>query len=389
MRRWICDAKRSSIRTSASPERPIATPPNRSKRSPESRPPPLTTTSHASDTPPPSSFESGWKPVASGAGAVVPRSSFSALRATQNRNRYRTARKPNLSATATGSDSMRLLLDVEDEPRRPERDLVAGRQPRALHPAPVDLHAVRRVEVDDLPVPRLSAAQLGVLARDVRITEHAIGLPGPSEDRGRPVEHVAPIVHRDYGARLDQARPRLATLLLLLLRGAVHHRVPLLALHGLLTLAGRRLDQPGLDPELPQPQAVVRLQRHLGSRQQRVIAPPGMLEQIAGQLLLERALVSLEAPVVLARQEHRVLVGHVHLRHGSGPVGVHLLGELAGDLDRLNLRAECTAEHAFDEALDPGFEIAQNAHHSQFLRRAPLRVRRRRVKKAHRPRPQR
>src|ERR687898_3308135 len=189
MRRWICDAKRSSIRTSASPERPIATPPNRSKRSPESRPPPLTTTSHASDTPPPSSFESGWKPVASGAGAVVPRSSFSALRATQNRNRYRTARKPNLSATATGSDSMRLLLDVEDEPRRPERDLVAGREPRALHPAPVDLHAVRRVEVDYLPVPCRPSPQLGVHPRDVGIAKDAVALPGSSQGRDRPLEH--------------------------------------------------------------------------------------------------------------------------------------------------------------------------------------------------------
>jgi len=42
-------------------------------------------------------------------------------------------------------------------------------------------------------------------------------------------------------------------------------------------------------------------------------------------------------------------------------VGVHLLGELAGDLDRLHAGAEGAAEDAFDKALDAGFKVAQNA----------------------------
>jgi hypothetical protein len=42
-------------------------------------------------------------------------------------------------------------------------------------------------------------------------------------------------------------------------------------------------------------------------------------------------------------------------------VGVHLLGQLAGDFDRLDARAERSAEDPLDEALDPGFEIAENA----------------------------
>jgi hypothetical protein len=45
-------------------------------------------------------------------------------------------------------------------------------------------------------------------------------------------------------------------------------------------------------------------------------------------------------------------------------VGVHLACELARDLDRLHLRAEGTAEHPLDEALDPGFEIAEDADDS-------------------------
>src|SRR5918994_4261888 len=65
--------------------------------------------------------------------------------------------------------------------------------------------------------------------------------------------------------------------------------------------------------------------------------------------------------MILPREEDRVLVRHVHLRHGRGAVRVHLLRQLAGDLHGLNLGAEGTAEHPFDEALDPGFEIAENA----------------------------
>jgi hypothetical protein len=42
-------------------------------------------------------------------------------------------------------------------------------------------------------------------------------------------------------------------------------------------------------------------------------------------------------------------------------VRVHLLGELARDLDRLHAGAERAAEDTLDEALDPGFQVAQNA----------------------------
>src|SRR5918994_125470 len=255
------------------------------------------------------------------------------------------------------------LLDVEDEPRRPERALVAGREPRALDPAPVDLHAVRRIEIDYLPVPCRPSPQLGVHPRDVGIAKDAVALPGSSQGGDRPLEHVAPVVERHDRPRVDEARARLAALLraALLLGRRVHHRPALLARDGLLALARGRLDEPGLDAELSQPQPLVRLQRYLGARQQRVIAPSRVLQQVPGELLLQRSLVALEALVVLGREEDRVLVGDVHLRHRGGPVRVHLLGQLASDLDRLDLGAERTAEHALDEALDPGFEIAQNA----------------------------
>src|SRR5688572_1549415 len=95
-------------------------------------------------------------PVASSyagaAAAVEPRRrSLSAERAIQNRNRYSTARKPNLSATATGS-SATFLLQLERDAGGAELDRVAGPERlRALDPAPVDLDAVGGAEVADDP----------------------------------------------------------------------------------------------------------------------------------------------------------------------------------------------------------------------------------------------
>jgi hypothetical protein len=42
-------------------------------------------------------------------------------------------------------------------------------------------------------------------------------------------------------------------------------------------------------------------------------------------------------------------------------VGVHLLGQLAGDLDRLDLRGEGAREHALDEVLNSCFEVSKDA----------------------------
>src|SRR5918997_3227861 len=69
-------------------------------------------------------------PVASAAGSgaspALRRRSFSADRAIQSRNRYRTARKPNFSATATGSSIVGVLLQLEGRAGRAQLDLVAG-----------------------------------------------------------------------------------------------------------------------------------------------------------------------------------------------------------------------------------------------------------------------
>jgi len=86
-----------------------------------------------------------------------------------------------------------------------------------------------------------------------------------------------------------------------------------------------------------------------------------VLEQVTAQLLGQRGLVVLEALIVVRAEPDRVLVGHVDALNRGGLVRIHLLGELARDLHRLDAGAEGTAEHAFDEALDASFKVAQNA----------------------------
>ena len=133
---------------------------------------------------------------------------------------------------------------------------------------------------------------------------------------------------------------------------------PVLALGRLGALALRRAHEAGLDPELAEPQALVLVEPDDGPGQQVVLVAARVLEQVGAQLLRERGLVVLEAPVVVGGEPDRVLVRHVDARDRGGLVGVHLLRELARDLDRLHAGAEGAAEHAFDEALYAGFKVA-------------------------------
>ena len=253
-----------------------------------------------------------------------------------------------------------ILLDVKDEPDGAEDHLVAWTEPRGIDLASVHLHPVGRPEVDDLPVTGRATAQLRVAERDVRVVEHAVALARAPETGNRAVEDVAPVVERDDRLGLGQVGGGGAALagLGVLGRHRVDHRVTLLALLGRLALARRRLHQARLDPELAEPQALVGLEPDLGPGQQRVVVAARMLEQVCRQLLLERALVALEAFAVLGGEPDRVLVGNVDARHRGGPVSVHLLRQLARDLDRLHLRREGAAEHPFDEVLYPLLKVA-------------------------------
>src|SRR3954451_18094082 len=82
----------------------------------------------------------------------LPRRSRSALRATQSRNRYSTAMKPNLRATATGSSSMGSAC-FEGDLGQAELDGVAVAQGlRVADALAVDLDAVGGPEVADDPL---------------------------------------------------------------------------------------------------------------------------------------------------------------------------------------------------------------------------------------------
>jgi len=145
----------------------------------------------------------------------------------------------------------------------------------------------------------------------------------------------------------------------------------MLSLGRLGPLALRRANQTGLDPELPEPEAIVLIELDDRPGEEIVVVMPSVLEQMAAELLSQGGLVVLEALVVLGREPDRVLVRDVDPLHGGGLVGVHLLGELAGDLHRLHAGAEGAAEDAFDETLDTGFKVAQNADRWLLVSRLP------------------
>jgi len=85
-----------------------------------------------------------------------------------------------------------------------------------------------------------------------------------------------------------------------------------------------------------------------------------VLAQVFGELTLQLSLVALELLAVARGEVDRVLVRHVDPRHGHVAVVVHLLDQLARQLDRLDVRTERAAEDALEERLELGFDVAEN-----------------------------
>src|SRR5215218_11193838 len=270
------------------------------------------------------------------------------------------ARKPNFNATATGSSTAGFLLQLEGRARRAQLDHVTALERlRALDAAAVDLDAVRRAEVAHDP----RAARrpyLGVLARDVRVVEHDVGVArAPERGAARAEQLGAPADPQPGGAA---ARVGLAQRLGDPVRRRVDHRVALLARAGCDPLVLVRPHEPRLDPELAEPQALVGLERDLGRRQQRHALAPGVFEQVAGQLTPQLVLVAGELLAVVRREPDRILVRHVRAAERLDAVLVHLARELARDLDRAHLGLEGTRERALDQAGKLGLQVAQHAH---------------------------
>ena len=85
-----------------------------------------------------------------------------------------------------------------------------------------------------------------------------------------------------------------------------------------------------------------------------------------GEVLLELGdqgfLVGLELLAIVRRQVDGVLVRRVHARDGDHPVVVHLLGELARQLDRLHVCTEGATEDAFEQGLDLRLNGAEHGY---------------------------
>ena len=85
-----------------------------------------------------------------------------------------------------------------------------------------------------------------------------------------------------------------------------------------------------------------------------------MLGEVLLELVDERLLVARELLPVVGREEDRVLVRDVDPRDRDGLAVVHLLRELARELDGLDVRAERTPEDALEERLDLVLDLAQH-----------------------------
>ncbi len=244
-------------------------------------------------------MRSGWPALVS-PGVALRRRSRRALRATHSRNRYRTARKPNFSATDTGAS-------VFTRPRRrsPSSRARGGRRSAAAvrrAPAAVDAHAVGRAEVRDRPAVR-AWPQLGVAARDARVLEHDVAVAAAS-DRCRP--RVGTSSRRPPTASSARSGGRCAwtssTGFANARRGAVDHRLAVLLGRGrrrggasrggagrrrrrgrALVLAGA--DQLRLDAEFAERQALVGVEGDERWRGEDQVLAARVLQQVGAQLV--------------------------------------------------------------------------------------------------------
>jgi hypothetical protein len=87
-----------------------------------------------------------------------------------------------------------------------------------------------------------------------------------------------------------------------------------------------------------------------------------VLDEVLLELSDERALVGRELQAVRRGEIEGVLVGDVHPRDGDRAVLVHLLRELPGELDGLDVCAKGAPEDPFEEALDLALDCAKDAH---------------------------
>ena len=87
-----------------------------------------------------------------------------------------------------------------------------------------------------------------------------------------------------------------------------------------------------------------------------------MLRQIASQFGAQPRLIGEELLAIIGRQEDGVRIRNVDLLDGDDLVVIHLLGQLAGQLDGLDVGAERTANAAFEDPLQSTLDASQKTH---------------------------
>ena len=198
------------------------------------------------------------------------------------------------------------------------------------------------------------------------VGDHHVAVTAAAQYGAVATEHAATALADDQrpppcgDAALRLQQPRAAV-------GRVDHRVTEVAgrrrRRGALRLLvlGRR-QQLRLDPELAELQPIVGVKFDLRPARERQALLARVLEQVVRQLLAQRRFVARELLAVGLREEHAVVVRHVHARDGGHLVLLHLLRQLVGELDRLDVGLEGTPERPLDEAADLRLQIAQHAH---------------------------
>src|SRR6476661_6448384 len=264
---------------------------------------------------------------------------------------------------ARGCTGSLFPLGREGERRLADGEARAVAEARARDALAVHLRPVRRAEVDE-PVDRALLHDLRVAAGDVRILDLDVGVARAAKDGALLVENAplaVPAQDRDLSLNaelrkrgsLGRLRPRL-----------VDHRR---AGHGglrcwsLLLGAATVLRHPRRDPELADAEILVGLEEDARGCQERVVLARRVLGEVLLELRHERVLVALELLAVAGGEVDRVLVRDIDARHRRRAVLVHLLRELACELDRLDVGAEGAAEDSFEDALQPLLDSPQ--HH--------------------------
>ena len=121
-------------------------------------------------------------------------------------------------------------------------------------------------------------------------------------------------------------------------------------------------DEARRDPEDADLEVVVGVELDVRLGQEHVALAACVLGEVVLELLAQLLLVVRELLAVRRREVDRVLVRDVDARDRDAAVVVHLLDELARELDRLDVGPEGAAEHPLEQGLELRLDAPEDAH---------------------------